>query len=506
MASHSFPRASGVLLHPTSLPGAYGIGTLGKEAFSFVDFLIRAKQSVWQICPLGPTGFGDSPYQCFSAYAGNPFLIDLDTLVAQGLLKREELAELAALPQDKVDFGALIPLKLKALRIAFGRFHRLLVGTDAKDRLEVEKFERFRRRNRFWLHDYAMFMVIKEECGGVSWDNWPAEYRKRETEALRKITKEKSDQMLFHEFMQFEFFRQWNALRSYANGNGVQIVGDMPIFIAYDSADAWSRPEVFLLDAEGRPTHVAGVPPDYFSTTGQLWGNPLYDWDYLERTGFRWWLDVLKNKLAMYDYIRIDHFRGFSAYWKVPYGETTAVNGQWTPAPGKKLFEAVRAELGEPPIIAEDLGVITPDVKELMEFCGFPGMKVLQFAFDSGEENDHLPHSASPNSLMYTGTHDNTTVLGWYQQAPPQDREAARKYLKIRSERDIHWEFIQAAMASVSCIAVFPLQDILGLGDEARFNFPGTLGGNWDWRFGRGQLTGRLAARLADLTVTYGRF
>jgi 4-alpha-glucanotransferase len=505
MSTQKFKRASGVLLHPTSLPGNYGIGSLGKEAYQFIDTLVMAKQSIWQICPLGPTGYGDSPYQCFSAYAGNPYLIDLESLVSDKLLTRDELADLAALPHDKVDFGVLIPLKIQALRTAYKRFLEKIQKTDPTSRLTAEQFERFSHEERDWLEDYSLFMVIKDKFGGVSWDQWPEEYRKRDWQALGTLRDELAGEIRFHKFLQFEFFRQWRAIRSYANNNGIQIIGDMPIFIAYDSADSWSHPEVFLFDEEGRPSHVAGVPPDYFSATGQLWGNPLYDWDHLRKTNFRWWIDVLKDKLSMYDLIRIDHFRGFSAYWAVPYGDTTAVNGQWVPAPGKELFTAVKEEIGDAPIIAEDLGVITPDVKDLIEFCGFPGMKVLQFAFDSGEENDHLPHTADPNSLMYTGTHDNDTVIGWYANAPERDKDYARRYLKTNG-REIHWDFIQAAMASVSSLAVFPLQDILGLGTEARFNFPGTLGNNWNWRMPRGSFNRRLVERLAELTELYGRY
>ncbi|NCN05804.1 MAG: 4-alpha-glucanotransferase [Spirochaetales bacterium] len=506
MATAQFDRSSGILLHPTSLPNSGGIGTLGKEAYDFIDFLVTAKQSLWQICPLGPTGYGDSPYQCFSAYAGNPYLIDLEELRKQGLLTSLELEPLKKLPTNFVDFGALIPLKMNILLKAYGRFLGIFRKSDTACRVKKAQFEHFQKKEAYWLDDYSLFMVLKDQFGGESWDKWPQEYRTRDVSTLEGVRKEKTREIGFHEFLQFIFFGQWRALRNYANTHGVKIIGDMPIFIAYDSADSWSRPEVFLFDSQGRPTHVAGVPPDYFSATGQLWGNPLYNWDYLEKTGFRWWIDVLKNKLTFYDYLRIDHFRGFSAYWKITYGETTAINGEWVTAPGKKLFAAVKGELGNPPIIAEDLGVITPDVKELIEYCDFPGMKILQFAFDSGEDNDHLPHTAVPNSLMYTGTHDNNTIHGWFAQAPEQDKEMARRYLKIQRTSNLHWDFVQGVMASVSVFAITPVQDLLGLGPEARFNFPGTLGKNWTWRMKKSALTANLGRRLADLTELYGRF
>lgn len=505
MSIYQFTRGSGILLHPTSLPGKYGIGSLGQEAMKFIDFLILARQSYWQICPLGPTGYGDSPYQCFSAYAGNPLLIDLDELRSQGLLGVEDLAPLGKLPKDHVDFGALIPLKFAALKTSFERYQNRIQRAVPGSTVEAEKLRRFRKANASWLEDFALFMVLKEKFGGRPWSEWPQDYRKRSPEALDEVRRESTGQIEFQVFLQYHFFQQWQRLRAYAATHGIKVIGDLPIFVAYDSSDAWSLPELFLFDEEGRPTHVAGVPPDYFSATGQLWGNPLYDWDYLERTGFRWWLDVLKSKLSFYDAIRIDHFRGFSAFWRVPYGEPTAVKGEWIPAPGKKLFSKVKAELGSAPIIAEDLGVITDEVKELIEFCGFPGMKVLQFAFDSAEENDHLPHTATPHSLIYTGTHDNSTVRGWFEAAAERDRETARRYLRIRSDKNLHWDFIQAAMASVSRVAIFPLQDVLGLGDEARFNFPGTLGGNWTWRFQRGDLKPWIAQNLAGLSQTYGR-
>lgn len=506
MSTTPFFRAAGVLLHPTSLPNDYGIGTLGQEAYRFVDFLVQAKQRLWQICPLGPTGYGDSPYQCFSAYAGNPYLIDLTDLVHRGFIGKSALEPLLDLPKDQVDFGNLIPIKLDILHQAYQGFVQKLSDSSSPSLGLAAEFQRFCKTESSWLLDYALYMVIKNHSGGVSWDNWDEPLRKRDPQALDHFAQEHPKELEFQTFLQFIFDQQWKNLRAYANTRGIKIIGDMPIFVAFDSADAWANPELFLFDDSGRPTHVAGVPPDYFSATGQLWGNPLYNWKYLEETGFRWWIDVLKNKLAFCDFIRIDHFRGFSAYWKVPYGEPTAMNGQWEPAPGKKLFTAVKEELGNAPIIAEDLGLITPDVKELIEFCGFPGMKVLQFAFDSGEDNDHLPHTAVPNSLMYTGTHDNTTVQGWYQNAPAQDRALAKRYLKIGSDQQAHWDFIQAALASVSVFTVIPAQDLLGLGDDARFNFPGTLGGNWTWRMPKAALTRKIGQKLAELTELYGRY
>lgn len=498
-----FKRASGVLLHPTALPGPYGIGTLGVHAVAFLDWLNSAGQSYWQICPLVPTGYGDSPYQGFSAFAGNPNLIDLEELLAIGLLNEKDVADLSRLPDDHVDFGKLIPLKRRALATAWRRFEE---GTKPDD-MEAQ-LDSFRRSTNAWIEDYALFMVLKDRHDGAPWDLWSEEFRLRNEKALERVRKESSGELGYHIFVQYLFHRQWTAVKHAASERGIRIIGDLPIFTAYDSSDCWATPELFQLDAEGRPTRVAGVPPDYFSETGQLWGNPLYDWDTMARNGYSWWLSVLKDKLEHYDVLRIDHFRGFSAYWSVSREEKTAINGQWVPAPGSELFSRVRQVMGDLPIIAEDLGVITDEVVELIEECGFPGMKVLQFAFDSSEDNDYLPHNYTNHCLVYTGTHDNDTAAGWFEKAPKSDREFAIKYLNLPESangQDAAAAMLHAAMASVSDLAVTPIQDILGLGSEARFNTPGTLGGNWTWRTSRTSLNADSAEKLKELTLIFGR-
>jgi 4-alpha-glucanotransferase len=507
MSAISEFRRSGVLLHPTSLPGEYGIGSLGRHAKAFIDFLIRADQRLWQICPLGPTGYGDSPYQCFSAFAGNPYLIDLHRLIDDGSLsgREDEFDVLRKLPTEKVDYGKVIPAKLALLEKAFGGFHKGM-ESGSLDAVTAARYRRFCADNAQWLDDFADFMVIKAAQGGVSWDNWPEDLRRRRPEALEQIRKAHSKEIAFQKYLQFLFFSQWAEIRSYAGNAGIEIIGDMPIFAAYDSVDVWAHPELFQLDAAGHPTSVAGVPPDYFSETGQLWGNPLYDWEYMKTHGFRWWTEVLKAKMDLYDIVRIDHFRGFEAYWAVPYGEKTAINGQWIKAPGKELFTAIKAALPEAKIIAEDLGVITPEVEQLIEFTGYPGMKVLQFAFDSNDDSDFLPHNYQRNAVVYTGTHDNETVDAWFANAGKADRDLAARYLGVSPDRkDVHWDFIRCASASVAATAVFPLQDVLGLGDEGRFNLPGTLGGNWDWRYREEQLGDEHAERLAEITRLFGR-
>jgi 4-alpha-glucanotransferase len=506
MSSHHFERQAGILLHPTSLPGKQGIGTLGKEAREFLDFACQAGIKLWQVCPLGPTGYGDSPYQCFSAIAGNPLLVDLETLVRQGLLKTADLAPLAKLPQESVDFGPMITLKWAALRKAFGAFEKAIARTDPAARTLAARFEAFRRQESDWLGDFALFMALKAHFNGVAWCDWPADIRDRHDHVVRMYRDKLAAEIRLQEFVQWQFFIQWNELRAVARDRAIRIMGDMPIFVAYDSVDVWSRRSLFQLAGDGKPTAVAGVPPDYFSPTGQLWGNPLYNWEAMEKEGWAWWIDIIRHKLRLFDYLRIDHFRGFAAYWAVPFGHPTAEHGQWIPAPGIKLFDAIMAAIGQAPIIAEDLGLITPDVKELIARFGFPGMKVLQFAFDSAEENDHVPHNYVPNSVVYTGTHDNDTILGWYGNARESDQKHTREYLVLNGpDKTLHWEFIRAAFATVSNIAVVPLQDILGKGSEARMNRPGVLGGNWSWRYTRAELRPDLAARLKTLAGRYGR-
>ncbi len=498
-----FERSSGVLLHPTALPGKHGIGSLGDEALKFLDWLADAGQSYWQICPLVPTGYGDSPYQGFSAFAGNPNLISLENLKELRLLDETDLKPFEALPKKHVDFGSLIPLKKKALDKAWQRFQK--GGGPAELKAE---YSEFKQHASSWLNDFALFMVLKDRHGGNPWNLWDEEYRLRDSDALARLANEAAEETDSHSFSQFLFFRQWEAVKKAAGDKGIGIIGDLPIFISFDSSDCWANPHLFQLDEERKPLRVAGVPPDYFSETGQLWGNPLYNWNVMKKNRFSWWISVLRDKLEHYDVLRIDHFRGFSAYWSVPYGEKTAVNGEWIPAPGKELFAEVRKQLGDVPIIAEDLGVITEDVVELISGCGFPGMKVLQFAFDSSEENDYLPHNYGNHCLVYTGTHDNDTSVGWFNSARESDRRTTRDYLGLKKRvkgKEVARALIRAALASVADVAITPFQDILGLGSEARFNTPGTLGGNWTWRASADSFDPNLAASLRKTTEIYGR-
>lgn len=493
-----FQRSSGILLHPTCLPGPHGIGTLGACAHEWLDFLSAAGQRLWQVCPIGPTGFGNSPYQCFSAFAGNPLLIDLDRLVERGLLASDDLEVGEPWDTRRVDFGRVIAFVWSRLRRAHAAFRQR-----ASDE-ERRAYQRFCEQQSFWLEDYALFMAIKDSRSGQSWDGWPEPLRLRQPAALDEARRELADGIDAHRFAQHLFFEQWLTLKDAAKRRGIQIVGDIPIYVASDSAEAWSRRELFLVDGNGRPALVAGVPPDYFSTTGQLWGNPIYDWAHHQRTGYAWWLQNVQAKLELFDFFRVDHFRGFAGYWAVPYGETTAVNGQWYPGPGASLFSAIEEKLGKVPLIAEDLGVITPDVEELRDRFGFPGMKVLQFAFEATSKDEYRPHSYPLNSVAYTGTHDNDTVLAWHARAAAHERGYAEAYLRSDG-REIAWDFIRAAWASTSVMALAPLQDVLSLGSESRMNTPSTTGGNWEWRVERGQLTEAPAARLRHLSGLYCR-
>jgi 4-alpha-glucanotransferase len=491
-------RKSGILLHPTSLPGRWGIGDLGAAAYTFVDFLAAAGQQIWQVMPLGPTGYGDSPYQGFSAFAGNPLLISLDALVAGDMLAPEDLADAPAFPDDSADYGAVIPWRLAVLRRSFERFK---AGASAEQR---DAFAAFRTEQRDWLADYALFAALKGAHGGATWSTWERPIARREPAAVGEWGSRLSAETEFHSFMQWQFFSQWRALKSHANERGIQILGDIPIFVAYDSADVWANRDLFALDDDGNPTVVAGVPPDYFSATGQLWGNPLYRWDEIASRGYRWWIERFRATLTLVDIARIDHFRGFAAYWEVPAGEATAINGRWAPGPGVALFDAVRDALGSLPIIAEDLGVITPDVEALRDGLGFPGMKVLQFAFGGDPDDQYLPHNYPPRCVVYTGTHDNDTTLGWWRTTSDGDRHNVQLYLG-RDGSDISWDFIRLALASVGEVAIFPMQDVLSLGSEGRMNTPGRAGGNWGWRYTPGMLTAEVAERLRTLTTIYGR-
>jgi 4-alpha-glucanotransferase len=491
-------RSSGILLHPTSLPGKYGIGTLGKQAFDFIDFLAKARQQYWQILPLGPTGYADSPYQCFSSHAGNPNLIDLDLLVKARLLQADDLADYPHFSDETIDFEAVQQVRLPLLQKAYHSF------TLHADNLEKMAYRNFLKEQAKWINDYALFRAIKANREQKPWYLWEQPLKTRDPEAIKANQALLHDEIDFHKFMQFLFFQQWNTVKEYAHTHKVKIIGDIPLYVALDSADAWANPEIFEFDSNLNPIRVGGVPPDYFSETGQLWGNPLFRWDVLKQTGYQWWIERIRTSLFLYDIIRIDHFRGFAAYWAVPYAEKTAINGEWVPCPGKDFFDKLCEEFGELPIIAEDLGVITPDVEELRDGFRLPGMKILQFAFDSAEANDYIPHNYVKNCIVYTGTHDNDTVVGWYNSATPDDRKYVLDYLNT-NDHDIHWSFIRLAWSSVALTAIIPIQDLLGLDTTARMNLPGTTRNNWQWRVKSEALTPELAAKLAHLTVLYGR-
>jgi 4-alpha-glucanotransferase len=495
----SFPRASGILLHPTSFPSRFGVGDLGSEAYRFIEFLADSGQSIWQVLPLGPTGYGDSPYQCFSAIAGNPLLISLERLRDQGWLNDEDLDTLPELPQQ-VDFGWVIFSKLPLLQKASAAFR-----TQASPELQ-EAFTEFCRDKASWLDDYALFMALKDANNGDSWNTWETGVRLRKPSALNAARQTLAPKIFFHQFLQFQFFQQWSEIKQFANDRGIQILGDLPIYVAHDSAEVWAHPELFRLDEiTGLPELVAGVPPDYFSETGQLWGNPIYNWQRLQEQDFQWWIQRFEAMLDCVDLIRIDHFRGFEAYWAVPQGETTAINGEWVQAPGRTFFKRLREALGELPIVAEDLGLITDEVEELRDEFNFPGMKILQFAFDSDADNPYLPFNYPTNSVVYTGTHDNDTTLGWFNKRSPEAQEHVRQYLGCTSSDGIHWDLIRLAMSSVSDLAIIQLQDLMGLETESRMNSPSQDMGNWSWRYEPGALTSEIRDRLRAMTQIYGR-
>lgn len=504
-----FQRGSGILLHPTSLPGSFGIGDLGPAAYRFVDLLEATGQSLWQVLPLGPTGYGDSPYQCFSAFAGNPLLISPELLTGQRLLTEVDLAGCPEFPTSRVDYGTVIGYKYGVFRLAYGRFRDLV----ADDRSELAAtYRAFREQTAWWLEDYALFRSIKDAHGGREWTMWEPHLRDREATALHFFRENEAETIDFHCFLQFIFHHQWLSLARYANDHGIRIIGDIPIFVAHDSADVWAHRELYHLDATGRPTLVAGVPPDYFSEDGQLWGNPLYRWDELARDGYQWWIARIRATLSMVDIVRLDHFRGFEKYWAVPAGETTARNGSWEPGPGAALFAAINAAMGALPIIAEDLGLITPAVQELRDQFDLPGMHVLHFAFNSAPEADDLkPYRFSPNSVVYTGTHDNDTTIGWFNsltaEADSVMSEESRFILRYLGTdgHEINWDLIRLALASVADLAIIPWPDVLGLGSEARMNRPASDSGNWSWRYDESQLTPLMVSRLRELTEIYGR-
>ena len=486
-------RECGMLLPIASLPSKYGIGCFSKEAYEFVDQLKEGGQGFWQILPLGPTGFGDSPYQAFSAFAGNPYFIDLEQLVGEGLLTEDECEEADFGDDDRyIAYDKIYKARFKVLKKAYERWkkdhHQFL-----KSKLDPETIE------------YCFYMAVKDHFKSASWNKWDKDIRLRKPAAVEKYKKMLADEIGFYEFQQIEFNEQWSRLKAYANENGIQIIGDIPIYVAFDGADSWADPELFQFDEECLPKAVAGCPPDAFSATGQLWGNPLYRWDYHAQTGFAWWMKRIGYCYKLYDVVRIDHFRGFDEYYSIPYGDPTAEFGKWEKGPGYALFKTMKEQIGNKPVIAEDLGFLTPSVIRLVKKTGYPGMKILQFAFDSREESDYLPHNYTANSVVYTGTHDNDTTLGWYHTIPACDRRFAKNYLNIKGNKKVTWEFIRAAIASVSDTAIIPMQDYLELGSEARINTPSTLGDNWKWRMSAEQLSPELAEEILELCKLYGR-
>jgi 4-alpha-glucanotransferase len=506
----SFARTSGILLHPTSLPGRLGIGDLGKEAYQFADFLAETGQRLWQILPLGPTGYGNSPYQCLSVFAGNPLLISLERLVEDGLLDPADLGDIPSFPENKVDYDAVIAFRLSLLEKSFESF----VKRAALE--ERQEFEAFCQRNSSWLETYCLFMALKDVHDLAAWNTWEEDIRKRHPKSIEHWNTQLNREIRHQKYQQYQFFKQWSELKKYCNERGIRFIGDMPIFIALDSAEVWSHPEMFYLNDNGEPTVVAGVPPDYFCKTGQLWGNPLYRWDVMAKDGYAWWIERFRATHALVDVIRLDHFRGFEKYWEVPGKDITAMNGRWVLGPGVELFKSVRKTLGSLPIIAEDLGVITPEVDALRDQLGFPGMKVLQFAFGSDPKaDDYKPHNYPRNCVVYTGTHDNNTTIGWLSGVDVTDSTQSREEREIEAQlaikymgtdgHEVNWDFIRLALMSVGDTAIIPMQDVLGLGSEARMNVPGTTEGNWCWRFLPQMLTQEIKGRLKESTAIYGR-
>lgn len=493
-----FDRASGILLHPTSLPGPFGIGDIGSSALKWIDFLDQAGCRLWQILPLGPTGYGDSPYQCFSAFAGNPYLISPQLLLEDGLVSEADLEEGRSLPQSSVDYGSLISWKLRLLDRAYENFIRTAQGVVQRE------LAQFREENRLWLDDFALFMAIKENHGGAPWASWEPALRDRDADALRDAGEKLSLSIERQVFRQFLFFRQWFKVKEYAKEKEILLIGDIPIFVAHDSSDVWSHPELFYMDESGDPTVVAGVPPDYFSETGQLWGNPLYDWEVHKQNNYSWWLNRFRAVLSQVDIVRLDHFRGFAGYWEIPAGMPTAEVGRWVDGPGADFFKAVRDSLGELPIIAEDLGVITDDVVELREKFELPGMKILQFAFAGRPSDEFLPHNYPQNCVVYTGTHDNDTVRGWYERVEEEERTFYRRYM-ARDGHNVSWDLIRGVWSSVAVFGLAPMQDFLSLGNEARMNYPGNPRGNWSWRMSETAMNESLAMRIHEINYLYSR-
>lgn len=494
-----FPRCSGVLLHPTSLPGPNGSGDLGAAAFHFVDWMVTAGQKMWQMLPLGGTGPGNSPYMSNSAFAGNPLLVDLNDLVQHGWLASGELAPQPNTSLHQIEYDQVSAYRMGRLRLAAQRFFE-----GGQQQHHFEEFESFCAAEQSWLEDYVMYRALEVKFNGLPWGDWPAEFAHRQRDALLHASQELVGEIGFWKFSQWCFFRQWRKLKQYANAHGVSIIGDMPIFVAYQSADVWSSQHLFELGEDNQPTVVAGVPPDYFSETGQRWGNPLFRWPAHEQENFAWWIKRVRKAVEAFDIVRIDHFRGFAGYWEIPAAEPNAIRGRWMPGPGEKLFEAIWNELGRLPIIAEDLGVITPDVVALLEKLSLPGMRVLQFAFGGDSSNPYLPHHYIGNMVVYVGTHDNDTTVGWFRNAAERERQFVCKYLRCTGS-EINWDMMHAASQSVADLAIYTMQDILGLDSNHRMNIPGKPEGNWKWRFSWDQLTPLHAERLYEMTALHGR-
>ncbi|MBQ2802432.1 MAG: 4-alpha-glucanotransferase [Lachnospiraceae bacterium] len=492
-------RKQGILMPVTAIPSNYGIGTMGKESYRFIDFLEKSGNRLWQILPLGPTGYGDSPYQSFSTFAGNPYYIDLELLIEEGYLTQKEC--------EAYDFGAHVNT-IDYEKIYLSRFEILrkawIRALDRQIENDAEYIE-FKKKNAYWLLDYSLYMAVKDYFGGVCFMEWEEDIRLRKEHALQEYRRKLAGEIAFYEFLQYLFAKQWKALKNYANKKGIEIIGDIPIYVAFDSADTWANPKLFLLDEEGMPIGVAGCPPDAFSVTGQLWGNPLYDWSYHEETGYEWWINRIAYCYEWYDVLRIDHFRGFDEYWFVPYGDETAENGHWEKGPGYALFDTMQKKLGKKKVIAEDLGFLTESVIELVKKTGYPRMKILQFAFDAWKDSEYLPHNYDKNCVVYTGTHDNDTTVGFIEKMPKKDIQFAREYLQVRGAKGLCWEMIRAALSSVADMAIIPMQDYLELGSKARMNVPSTLGTNWKWRMDKDALTEELAAKIYKMAKIYGR-
>lgn len=493
-----FPRSSGILLHPTSLPGVLGSGDLGASCYHFVDWLVTAGQSIWQMLPVGPIGLANSPYVSLSAFAGNPLLIDLQELVGRGWLDQKELNVTCDFPDTRVDYSKVKLVRIAILEKAANNFMKSVDSEDYK------QFKIYCEIEKSWLDDYALFQALNNKFKGADWTSWDNGLIKRNKSALKKIGEELSEQIKFYKFTQWCFTRQWSSLKKYANERGVKLVGDIPIFVAHHSTDVWVQPGAYFLDKKGLPIVVAGVPPDYFSGTGQRWGNPIYRWKKMKEDNYSWWIERFRRTFELFDVLRIDHFRGFESYWEILAEEESAIKGRWVKGPGIDLFKTAQRKLGKLPIIAEDLGLITPEVHALREKLDFPGMKVLQFAFSGGPDNNYLPHNYEQNCVVYTGTHDNDTTRGWYEKATEHERDFVRRYCKTDG-KNIHWELIKLALQSTADMAIIPFQDVMGLGSEGRMNFPGTRESNWEWRFTWDQVIPESANWLYELTAIYGR-